>query len=886
MQNENPNSRRSRHRLIQRPSPPDGFSRSHFWRAGCAIIALSCCWNCDLRGAVTFGGLLDEMTNRDSLAQFPAYGLYSSDSHDPISDVGPSTPNWAAWFANYDLSQFHGTYNGENILLSDTGAGALVRLWTADTFISTHTLKFYIDGSTTPISILNGNVNQVLGANANFGSPLSSTSGTPPPVGTPANLLYAPIPYQNKLVVTYTGTGTLNLWYNADYRKYAAGTAVTSFAATTPSQNAGKLTSTNQWLANPASAPQNNANLRTITKTATLTTGQSAQALFSGASGAVRKLQLTLNAADMPNTLQTTVLEIRCDNQKTVEVPVGLFFGTGPAQLNTINDFYRTVDPATKTFTSYWTMPYQKAMDIRILNKGTQQVTATLTANNSDYAWDANSMYFHANDRSEANITAGVADQRRQDWNYLRVKGKGVFLGDTLAVTRAAGQATGWWGEGDEKIWVDSSPASSPQGLPRIFGTGAEDYYNYAAGNPAVLSHPFSGQPQGAANFGTGTTVNSRLNGLGAIPFSTSLQRDHEIISHVDCALTFQTVSFWYGMPGTAAWKTIANIRDGVDAAINNTTYSGSGQWKFIGSNQIVLDTASGQGTAWDDLARTTVGTTGNTGLGISGAGSFGLPAIGKAAIFTDGAFVRNGDISLHPGGNLGETVTKYTYATARWTADASSAGLININGSIRNLVPNGDSVDFHILVNGIEWYSVAGAASTGILPESFFDLETTIQAGSTVDFVLGNHSGTIAADESVLRATISVLDGIGQPATLSAYQQWKTTHGLALDAADDGDPDGDGIPTLVEYALGLEPAVFSTIPVYITTSTGQYLTLAAAKNIAATDLIWGAEVSGNLANWFPSVITYNTATHFGASDTTPISSAAKRFIRLKITHT
>lgn len=315
VQDEYTNNRLSGHRS----SPQEQVPSSNFWRAGCVCIALSCWSKSDVRDAVTFDGLLDEMINRDSLAQFPAYGLYSSDSHDPLSDVGPSTADWAAWFANYDLSQFHGTYNGENILLSDTGAGSLVRLWTADTFISAHTLKFYIDGSTTPVSILTGNVNQVLGANASFGSPLSSTSGTPPPVGTPANFLYAPIPYQNKIVITYTGTGTLNLWYNADYRKYAAGTAVTSFAATTPAQNAAKLTNTNQWLSNPASAPQNNANLRTLTKTATLTTGQYAQALCNGASGAVRKLQLTLSAADMPNALQNTVLEIRCDNQKTVD---------------------------------------------------------------------------------------------------------------------------------------------------------------------------------------------------------------------------------------------------------------------------------------------------------------------------------------------------------------------------------------------------------------------------------------------------------------------------------------------------------------------------------------------------------------------------------------
>ncbi len=42
-------------------------------------------------------------------------------------------------------------------------------------------------------------------------------------------------------------------------------------------------------------------------------------------------------------------------------------------------------------------------------------------------------------------------------------------------------------------------------------------------------------------------------------------------------------------------------------------------------------------------------------------------------------------------------------------------------------------------------------------LPESPFDLDTTIAAGQTVEFVLGNNgSGCSLADESLLRAVIA----------------------------------------------------------------------------------------------------------------------------------
>ena len=40
-------------------------------------------------------------------------------------------------------------------------------------------------------------------------------------------------------------------------------------------------------------------------------------------------------------------------------------------------------------------------------------------------------------------------------------------------------------------------------------------------------------------------------------------------------------------------------------------------------------------------------------------------------------------------------------FAVARWVAGASSEGLANINGSVRNFVDTSDSVDFYIYVDG-----------------------------------------------------------------------------------------------------------------------------------------------------------------------------------------
>ena len=72
----------------------------------------------------------------------------------------------------------------------------------------------------------------------------------------------------------------------------------------------------------------------------------------------------------------------------------------------------------------------------------------------------------------------------------------------------------------------------------------------------------------------------------------------------------------------------------------------------------------------------------------------------------------------------------------------------------MRNLISGGDSIDFHIFVNGQEKFSIT--ADGPKMPESPFDFDTTIAAGETVDFVLGNNgSGNPLADESLLRAVI-----------------------------------------------------------------------------------------------------------------------------------
>ena len=101
--------------------------------------------------------------------------------------------------------------------------------------------------------------------------------------------------------------------------------------------------------------------------------------------------------------------------------------------------------------------------------------------------------------------------------------------------------------------------------------------------------------------------------------------------------------------------------------------------------------------------------------------------------------------------------------------------------------------------------------------------------------------------------------------------------------SSETADPDGDHLANLLEYALALHPKQASISPV-TTGQSGGYLTIASPKNTAATDILWTAEVTGDLTTWQSLLPTVNTTSNFAASDFVRSDEAAQCFIRLKIT--
>ena len=123
------------------------------------------------------------------------------------------------------------------------------------------------------------------------------------------------------------------------------------------------------------------------------------------------------------------------------------------------------------------------------------------------------------------------------DMNYADIEGKGLWVGDQVSLFN---MAKTWWGEGDEKIFVDGEE------FPSHIGTGSEDYYGYAFARPEAFSHPFMCQPSGAGNWVPDLTVNIRHRSLDVIPFNSSISTNIEMWHWADCCMNYALTSYYY----------------------------------------------------------------------------------------------------------------------------------------------------------------------------------------------------------------------------------------------------------------------------------------------------------------------------------------------------
>lgn len=489
---------------------------------------------------VSLKSLLHELIDYDHLARWPepAFTCKQASSYDRASK---SPDDKEGWFANNDQNQWirveQQAGRTEKVMMDADGPGAIVRFWITSGDKKDGKLRIYLDGAETPtvsVPSFDFTNNDALPS----GKPLLTSHPGAAPKGRGGNTLYLPIPYAKHCKVTWEeGSHGDARYYQINYRTYAPGTKVETYSAAALEAARELRDQVNKALADPEAADKRTADrANEVMHEHVVEPGKEWSIVLPGPK-AIRELQV--HAANLDaQALRSLVLQGEFDGEQSIWCPVGDFFGSGVG-LNVLESWYRTVKQ-DGMMSCRWVMPYKESANLTFKNLGAAAVRLKVVLKTEDWKWDDRSMHFHANWRQQYPI----ATRPFSDWNYITAQGKGVYVGDSLCVMNPV---PAWWGEGDEKIWVDG------ESFPSHFGTGSEDYYCYSWSDPRLFQTPFANQVRCDGPGNKGQTVVTRTRSLDAIPFTKSLQFDMEIWNWADCKVAYAATTYWYGLPSATS---------------------------------------------------------------------------------------------------------------------------------------------------------------------------------------------------------------------------------------------------------------------------------------------------------------------------------------------
>jgi hypothetical protein len=498
--------------------------------------------------------LLLEMTDRENTARYPepAFTLHQFSSYDRRAKEG-ATEHWDL-FANNDFSWFIRVDSTrgrvEHVMLDAEGPGAIVRFWM--TFARANagkgTLRIYLDNMDEPA--IEGVATDILSGEKLTSFPLSAGVSLLAEPDRRGHNLYLPLPYAKRCVITYeneniSAPGVRGddeyVYYNINCRKYDPDVNVVTWSEQEMKKAAKTLENVNLILRNPDPMPDK-TRLTDYPVNFSIPAGQEKVLEINGTK-AVRLFRLQVTAENPEKALRTTILEVSFDGNRTIWAPVGDFFGTG-YQIRPYNSWYSGVDE-NGVMTTYWVMPFRENARFTFHNIGENEITLDGRIAAAPWKWDQRSMHFGSAWHQLTHIRTGGKDKGGPghfDINYVELEGKGIYMGDGITLFNGG---YGWWGEGDEKIYVDG------ESFPSHFGTGSEDYFGYAWCRPEIfIDHPFISQPDGSGNLRPGYSVNIRHRGLDGIPFTSSLKVDMEIWTLTVTKMNYAPVTYWYVKPG------------------------------------------------------------------------------------------------------------------------------------------------------------------------------------------------------------------------------------------------------------------------------------------------------------------------------------------------
>lgn len=489
--------------------------------------------------SVTLSHLLRQMVDLNALSISAPAGerCLQASSYDRASRIVDGKK--VDWFANGDAGQYLRVEERggrrEMVMADIAGPGAIVRIWSAN---PKGVLRIYIDSAEKPV------------LEREFATLFDGSQGYPfvPPLSgmysSGANI-YFPIPFAKHALVTVEGGE--GMYYHVNYRLYPPGTAVESFSWEAVERTRPLGEEVARRLARPYETWRAPAGARTQNVRWHIPPGGS-QVLNLQGPACIVAIEMKPEAKDLQKMLRSAVLEITWDDAMLPAVwsPLGDFFGTGPG-LNP----YQGLPCGVLTngvMYSHWVMPFARRAVLRVRNEGDEPLVLTGKVVVQPIWWSNRWLYFHAQWHTDYPIRT----RPMRDWTMAEARGRGRFVGVALSV---ANPVRVWWGEGDEKFYVDG------EAFPSTFGTGTEDFFGYAWGNPALFTHAYHNQPRADGPGSFGHVSNNRFFIIDNVPFEKSFRADIEIWHWAETEVGYSATGYWYSVPANEA-RSFPSVRE------------------------------------------------------------------------------------------------------------------------------------------------------------------------------------------------------------------------------------------------------------------------------------------------------------------------------------
>lgn len=540
----------------------------------CALISKLCA----KERLISYDEIVTKLVSLDQLSILPEVGERAGmgSTYNRDSRYDPETDSYIYWDRNYDALYFRShltekpsrrtqsancvrVEEGGYVFAEMEGPGVIWRIWSANA--KAGDLRIYIDGEDEPVLDMPFE-NYFDSSKEPFNYPSLAYNVVPTIrhfddrpdqfIGAGFNL-YVPIPFSKSCKVV--GSNSEGLWFvQVTYSHLPEGTDVESFTGAFSSEQQSALRRVDKLL---ATGIRNNPNLisypdhQTIGDSFSIKGGESKSILDVSGTGAVLGLRIKV---DRPEDIKRMLRELSIsaywdgDDSPSVWSPLGDFFGTAPG----LNE-YRTLPVGYYGgwFYANWFMPYENGAEIIISNDGSKDRTLQYEVIKTSNVPAIDQMgRFHAKWHRGAFPPKEVT--RWNDWTLLTTEGRGRYVGSMLHVWNPM---EGWWGEGDEKFFIDGEK------FPSLFGTGTEDYFGYAWSSARTYNRPFH-----STNFSippaNHVTVN-RFHFGDSVPFQTSftgyLEKDfpkdsfllhpsmgRDWIEERNASCKYAAIAYWY----------------------------------------------------------------------------------------------------------------------------------------------------------------------------------------------------------------------------------------------------------------------------------------------------------------------------------------------------